>query len=62
MVLAEELHNIVNKVFAEHAPSQTKSWLTAATADSKRDLLSPIRETCDLPKPPAALVQSAAQQ
>jgi hypothetical protein len=62
VVLAEELHNIVSKVFAEHAPSQPKTWLTAATADSKRDLLSPIRETCDLPKAPAGLVQSAAQQ
>lgn len=62
VVLAEELHNIVSKVFADHGPSRPKTWLTAATADSKRDLLSPIRETCDLPKPAATLIQSAAQQ
>jgi hypothetical protein len=61
VVLAEELHNIVNSVFAADAPSHATLWRTIATMDSERDLLSPIRNTCDMQEAPAGLVQSAAQ-
>ena len=61
VVLAEELHNIVNSAFAADPPSQATFWRTTATVDSERDLLSPIRNTCDMPEAPAGPVQSAAQ-
>jgi hypothetical protein len=61
VVLAEELHNIVNSVFAADAPSHATLWRTTATVNSERDLLSPIRDTCDMPEAPAGPVQSAAQ-
>ena len=57
VVLAEELHNVVNKVFTDHAPSEGLLWSTAGAADSERDLLSPIRETCNLPEATAGLLQ-----